>query len=103
MHARVISFSGADPDKREAAEQTIRGTVLPTLREYEGFAGYLALFDAENKRARAIILWETEEAAKSAEETLAERRIQMASGVGLTVESADLYEAVVVELEGARV
>jgi hypothetical protein len=27
----------------------------------------------------------------------------MASGVGLTVESADLYEAVVVELEGARV
>ena len=103
MHARVISFSGADPEKREAAEQMIRGTVLPTLREYEGFAGYLAIFDAENKRARAIILWESEEAAKSAEETLAERRIQMASGVGLTVESADLYEAVVVELEGARV
>ena len=33
MHARVISFSGADPEKREAAEQTIRGTVLPALRE----------------------------------------------------------------------
>ena len=103
MHARVISFAGADPDKREAAEQLIRGTVIPTLREYEGFAGYLALFDAGNKRARAIILWDTEEAAESAEETLAERRIQMASDVGLTVESADLYEAVVVELEGARV
>jgi hypothetical protein len=39
----------------------------------------------------------------SAEETLAERRLQMASGVGLTVEAADLYEALVVELEGARV
>ena len=103
MHARVISFSGADSEKRENAEQLIRGTVLPTLREYDGFAGYLALYDEENRRARAIILWETEEAPKSAEETLAERRIQMASGVGLTVESADLYEAVVVELEGARV
>jgi len=33
-----------------------------------------------NKRARAIILWETEEAAESAEETLAERRRQMAGG-----------------------
>ena len=77
--------------------------MLPALREYEGFAGYLALYDAENTRARAIILWETEEAAESAEETLVERRRQMASGVGLTVESADLYEAVVVELEGARV
>jgi hypothetical protein len=103
MHARLISFSGADPEKRESALQTIRGTVVPMLREYDGFAGYLALYDEENKRAKAIILWETEEAAESAEETLVERRRQMASGVGLTVESADLYEALVVELEGARV
>jgi len=103
MHARVISFSGADPEKRESALQTIRGTVIPALREYKGFAGYLALYDAENTRARAIILWDSEEAAVSAEETLAERRRQMASGVGLTVESADLYEALVVELEGAHV
>jgi hypothetical protein len=103
MHARVISFSGADPEKRENALQTIRGTVIPTLREYDGFAGYLALYDAENTRARAIILWDSEEAAVSAEETLAERRRQMASGVGLTVESADLYEALVVELEGVHV
>ena len=102
MHARVISFSGADPEKRESALQTIRGTVIPTLREYDGFAGYLALYDEENTRARAIILWDSEEAAVSAEETLAERRRQMASGVGLTVESADLYEALVVELEGVH-
>jgi hypothetical protein len=103
MHARVISFTGADPEKRGQAEETIRGTVLPTLREYDGFAGYLALFDTDNRRARAIILWDNEEAAEAAEETLAERRKQMASGVGLTVESADLYEALVVELEAARV
>jgi hypothetical protein len=103
MHARVISFSGADPEKREKALETIRGTVIPTLREYDGFAGYLALYDEQNRRARAVILWETEEAAESAEETLAERRTQMASGIGLIVESADLYEALVVELAGARV
>jgi hypothetical protein len=103
MYARLISFSGADPEKREQAIQTIRDVVIPTLREYDGFAGYLALYDRENRRARAVILWESEEAAKTAEETLAERRRQMAGGVGLTVESADLYEAVVVELEGARV
>jgi hypothetical protein len=103
MYARLISFTGADPDKRDKAEQTIRGTVLPTLREYDGFAGYLALYDKDNRQARAIILWDSEDAAVSAEETLAERRVQMASGVGLTVEAADLYEALVVELEGARV
>jgi len=102
MHARLISFSGADPEKREQAVQTIRNQVIPTLREYDGFAGYLALYDPESRRARALILWESEDAAKAAEETLAERRHQMASGVGLTVESADLYEAVVVEMEAAR-
>jgi Antibiotic biosynthesis monooxygenase len=103
VYARLISFSGADPEKRERAIETIRETVIPTLREYDGFAGYLALYDRDNRRARAVILWESEEAATAAEETLAERRVQMASGVGLTVESADLYEAVVVELEGAGV
>jgi hypothetical protein len=103
MHARLISFSGADPEKRENAIQTIRGTVIPMLRQYDGFEGYLALYDAQNRRARAILLWESEDAAEEAEKTLAERRETLAASVGLTVESADLYEVPVLELEGAAV
>lgn len=99
MYARLISFSGADPDKREQAIETIRGTVMPMLRGYDGFAGYIALYDAENRRAKALLLWETEEAAEEAEKELVERREKIASGMGFTVESADLYEAPVVELE----
>lgn len=102
MYARLISFSGARSENREKAEEMIRGTVLPMLRSYDGFAGYLALYDAESGRARAVILWESKEAGETAEETLAERRAGMAGSVGLTIESADLYEAVVVELEGAH-
>jgi hypothetical protein len=103
VHARVITFSGADPEKRDSAIQTIRETVLPMLREYNGYAGYLAVYDAENRRAQAIILWESKDAAESAETTLAERRVKLASGVGLTVESADLYEAPVFDFAGVRV
>ena len=103
MYARLISFSGAAPEKRERAVQTMRETVIPMLREYDGFAGYIALYDEENQRAKAILLWETEENAESAEQTLVERRRQLTSGIGLTVDSADLYEAPVVELEGAPV
>jgi hypothetical protein len=101
MHARLISFSGADPEKRENAIETIRGTVIPMLRQYDGFAGYIALYDAQNRRARAVLLWESEDAAEEAEKTLAERRLKLAGSVGLTVESADLYEVPVLELEGA--
>ena len=102
MHARLISFSGADPEKRERALQTIRDTVIPTLREYDGFSGYVALYDAQSHRAKAVILWDSMEHAEKAEETLAERRHQMASGVGLTVESTDLFEVLVAEVPAAN-
>jgi hypothetical protein len=98
MYARLVSFSGADPEKRERAIQTIRETVIPMLRQYDGFAGYIALYDEENRRAKAVLLWDSEETAEAAEIELVERRRQLASGVGLTVESADLYEAPVVEM-----
>jgi hypothetical protein len=103
MHARLVSFSGAEPGNRENAINTIRGTVIPMLRQYDGFAGYIALYDAENRRARAILLWESEDAAEEAEKELVERREKIAASVGLTVESADLYEVPVLELEDAAV
>ena len=103
MHARIIEFSGAGSDKREQMIQTIQENVLPMLRTYDGFAGYMALYDKDQSRAKAIILWETEEAGVAAEETLAERRRQISGGLGLSIESEDLYEAAVVEFEGARI
>jgi hypothetical protein len=103
MYARLISFSGADAEKRESAIQTINETVIPMLRTYDGFAGYIALYDQGNRRAKALILWESEETAEAAEKELVERRRQITSGIGLTVESADLYEAPILELETARV
>ena len=103
MHARLISFSGADPEKRERMIQTVRETVIPTLRQYDGFAGYIGLYDAQNRRSKAVLLWQSEEEAEAAEQELVERRRQIAGGLGLTVESADLYEAPVVELETAPV
>ena len=98
MYARLVSLSGANSEKREKAIQTMRETVLPTLRTYDGFAGYIGLYSAENGRANGILLWESKEAAEAAEETLVERRPGMASSAGLTVESADLYEVPVFEV-----
>jgi hypothetical protein len=103
MHARVITFSGADSSKREDMLEMVRGTVIPLLRSYDGYGGYITLYDTDHGRAKAVILWESKEAADSAEETLVERRQKMTAEVGITVESVDLYEAPVVELEGARV
>ena len=102
MYVRLVSLSGADPHKRENAIRTMRENVVPTLRGYDGFAGYLGLYDADNGRAKGVILWESKEAAEAAEETLAERRRNMAGSVGLTIESEELYEAPVVEVSKAQ-
>src|SRR5256885_11702451 len=88
MYARVITFSGADSSKREPALEMIRGTVIPMLQSYDGFAGYISLYDEANSRAKAIILWETKEAADGAEKALTEPRKGMVSPVGMTIESA---------------
>jgi hypothetical protein len=103
MYARMISFSGAGPERREAALEMIRGTVIPMLQSYDGFGGYVLLYDEENSRAKAILLWDSRDAAESAEETLVERRQKMTSQVGISVESTELYEVPVLELVGARV
>ncbi len=103
MYARLVSFSGADAAKRESAIQTLHETVIPTLRTYDGFAGYIALYDGESRRAKALLLWESQETAEAAEPELSVRREQIMSGLGLTIDSVELYEAPVVELEAIHI
>ena len=83
---------------RDEAEQTIRGEVIPRLEQIDGFAGYVGIFDADNRKAKAIVLWETREHAEAAEEQLAERRKQMTESMGLTIASNRLLEAPIVEI-----
>jgi hypothetical protein len=103
VYARLVEFSGAGTDKREQMLNVVQETVIPMLREFDGYAGYITLLDVDNDRAKAVLLWDSKEAADSAEETLHDRRRNLAGSIGLTVESEDLYEAPVVELEAARV
>lgn len=98
MYARLISMSGALAENREQAIQTIREKVIPALSQQDGYAGYVALFDADNHRAKAVLLWESREAAEAAHTAMMDFRDQTISGLGMTLESADLYEAPVVEM-----
>jgi hypothetical protein len=100
MYVRLVSLTGASPEKRDDMVRAMEENVVPTLRGYDGFAGYVGLHDPDSQQAKGVIFFESKEAAEAAEETLAERRKGMAGGVGLTIESADLYEALVVDIEG---
>jgi heme-degrading monooxygenase HmoA len=98
MYGRLVEIEGVDPSKREEVLQTIRETVIPGLKEIDGFAGFISLVDEDNRRARSVVLWETRESADEAERQFKARREEMVRGMGGTVRSADLYEAAIVEV-----
>ena len=103
MYGRLVEVEGVDPSKREEVLWIMRERIIPGLKEIEGFAGFIALFDEENRRARSLVLWETREGAEEAERQFAAKREEVVRGVGGTVRSADLYEAPIVEvLTGVR-
>jgi heme-degrading monooxygenase HmoA len=98
MYGRLVEVEGVDPSKRAEVLHEIRETVIPALKEIDGFAGFISLVDEENRRARSIVLWETQESADEAERQFKARREEMVRGMGATVRSADLYEAAIVEV-----
>jgi hypothetical protein len=76
----------------------MRETIIPALKEMDGFAGFISLVDEEQGRARSVVLWETKEAADEAEHILGPRREEMVRGLGGSVRSADLYAAPIVDI-----
>jgi hypothetical protein len=103
MYGRLVEIEGVDPAKREEILGIIRERIIPGLSEIDGFAGFIALIDSENRRARSVVLWETKEGAEEAERQFAAKREEIVRGAGGTVRSADLYEAPIVEVRaGAR-
>jgi hypothetical protein len=98
MYGRLIEVEGVDPSKRAEVLGMMRERIIPALKEFDGFAGFISLVDEENRRARSVILWETKESADTAELEFGPRRQEIVGAMGATVRSADLYEAPIVEI-----
>lgn len=98
MFGRLVEVEGIDPSKREEVMAIIREKIIPGLKEIDGFAGFIALVDEENRRSRSVVLWETKEGADEAERQFGPKREEIVRGMGGTVRSADLYEAPIVEV-----
>jgi hypothetical protein len=98
MFGRLVEIEGIDPSKRDEVLAIIRERVLPGMKEIDGFAGFIALYDEESRRARSVILWETSEGAEEAERRFGPMREEVVTGMGATVRSADLFEAPIVNV-----
>lgn len=103
MFGRLVEVEGIGPSKRDEVLEIMRERIIPGLKEIDGFAGFIALYDEDTKRARSVILWETREGAEEAERQFGPKREEIVSGMGGTVRSADLFDApIVAALTGAH-
>ncbi len=59
MYARVMTMQ-YQPGKVDEAIQVVRGSVLPELRQEEGFQEFTMLVDRSNHKVVGIILYQTE-------------------------------------------
>lgn len=86
MHAVVLSVTVND---FEEALPNLRERVVPQVKQAPGFvAGYWVALDGQ-KRGRAVIAFESEDAARQAA-----GMIEQAADTGVTVESVEIGEVV---------
>jgi hypothetical protein len=86
MHAVVVSVTIND---FEEAMPDLRERVVPQVKQAPGFAaGYWVALDG-HQRGRAVIAFESEDAARQAA-----GMIEQAADTGVTVESVDIGEVV---------
>ena len=73
MHAGVVTIRG-DAEQLEHIRNLFRERVLPTLKTKPGFLESFMLQDRASGRGFGITLWESEQAARTAIESMAEQR-----------------------------
>jgi quinol monooxygenase YgiN len=68
MHARVVS-NRIQPGKVDEWFAIVRDSIVPALRELEGFKGFVAMVDRANDRTIGYSIRETAEALAASEES----------------------------------
>ena len=66
MYARVTTFQ-IEPAKLDEALEVSRGSILPAMKQQQGFKGVLTMVDRQTGKATSITLWDTEADLKTGE------------------------------------
>ena len=92
MIARIATFEGGQ-HATAAGVQTVEERILPILQSVPGFVSAQWLVDRERGRSLSVSLWDSEEAARSAEQQL--RETPLAGGhVRLAPTGVETFEVV---------
>ena len=102
MFARVSRFSGP-PGSDDMNADTLRGGILPRMREIDGFRGFLALADASSGSSLGVTFWADREAMVASREAANALRRTSAEESGASIHVRVRPEASPLEAVGAEI
>lgn len=81
----------------ESIVQMAAESLLPWIRQYDGYEGFIVLADAETGTAHFMTLWESKDALDKSAPGRAQVRERLAATAGAKIESAGGYRVLVAE------
>jgi hypothetical protein len=80
------------PERMDDATGVVQERVLPQLQQMAGFKGFIALRDRGSGKLRGVALWESEEALRATDESVARIRsgVEEATGGTASVENCEV-------------
>jgi hypothetical protein len=94
LYASMVTVNGAMEDFDNIA--TMAGeSLLPWIRQFEGYKGFIVLANNETGAAHFMTLWDSLEAVEKSAHSRAQVRDQLAKTAGAEIESAGAYRVLV--------
>ena len=97
MFARVSTFEGPVA-KIDEGIQYAETTILPRLKEVDGWKGVISLVDRKSGKELTITLWDSETALRASEEQANTMRAEAAHSADQEVRQVDRYEVAIFEV-----
>jgi quinol monooxygenase YgiN len=97
-HVTRVSFVSADPARLEAQQKWGRETLVPALRQVDGYLHYVVTGDVTNGSVITVATFRDEQAADAALLAAAAARAQLAD-LGLVIDRTEMYELAIVGIE----
>ena len=98
MFARVSTYQSPPDQLTDAAVDSLRAKILPTVSAMDGFRGVLLLVDGDSGKQMSVTLWESEDARRASQESAKRVREEAAKTTSAEVAAVENYDAVIVEV-----
>jgi hypothetical protein len=95
-YASIVTVRGAQEEFENIAEMAAE-SLLPWIRQFDGYRGFMVFTDSEAGIAHFMTLWETREALEKSAHSRKEVREQLARTASAEIVSAGAYSVLVAD------